>query len=140
MILQMKKCLNFSKKKKTRLKITLKYFTLNYFLLFNILIDTILNLFLFNQDPRIYTVTVGKKPSQADSYLETISDVKSLMEAFMQISLKKKISNSFSSIDIRSVNNLHSDTTIENSNVSNERQFINEMLENTGLNNQQEFS
>lgn len=85
-------------------------------------------------------MTVGKKPSQADSYLETISDVKSLMEAFMQISLKKKISNSFSSIDIRSVNNLHSDTTIENSNVSNERQFINEMLENTGLNNQQEFS
>ena len=79
----------------------------------------------------IYTVTVGKKPSQADSYLESISDVKSLMEAFMQSSLKKRFNTSFSVNDVRSLNNIHSDTTIENSNCSHEKHFVSEMLDNT---------
>lgn len=84
----------------------------------------------------IYTVTVGKKPSQADSYLESISDVKSLMEAFMQMSLKKRFSSSLSVNDIRSLNNMHSDTTIENSNCSHEKHFVSDMLDNTdNLNN-----
>jgi len=79
----------------------------------------------------IYTVTVGKKPSQADSYLESISDVKSLMEAFMQLSLKKRFNTSFSVNDVRSLNIMPSDTTIENSNCSNDRNFVSEMLDNT---------
>ncbi len=78
----------------------------------------------------IYTVTVGKKPSQADSYLESISDVKSLMEVFMQCSLKKRFNTSFSVNDVRSLNNVPSDTTIENSNCSHEKHFVSEMLDN----------
>lgn len=78
----------------------------------------------------IYTVTVGKKPSQADSYLESISDVKSLMEAFMQLSLKKRFNTSFSVNDVRSLTIMPSDTTIENSNYSNEKNYVSDMLEN----------
>jgi len=79
----------------------------------------------------IFTVTVGKKPSQADSYLESISDVKSLMEGFMQISLKKKLNSSFSLNDIKSLNNINSDTTIENSNCSHDKNLVSDMLDNT---------
>ena len=53
------------------------------------------------------------------------------MEAFMQISLKKRFSTSLSFNDIRSLNNQHSDTTIENSNCSHEKHFVSEMLDNT---------
>lgn len=49
----------------------------------------------------------------------------------MQLSLKKKFNTSLSFNDIRSLNNQHSDTTIENSNCSHDKNFVNDMLDNT---------
>ncbi len=49
----------------------------------------------------------------------------------MQLSLKKKINFSLSVNDIRSLNNMHSDTTIENSNNSHEKHFVTDMIDNS---------
>ena len=79
------------------------------------------------KNPVIYTATVGKKPSQAESYVQTIGDVKSLMEAFMQLSLKKKLS--CSSFDIRSLD-LHKEENIqrENSKIFEEKKLVEEII------------
>ena len=68
----------------------------------------------------IYTVTVGKKPSQADSYLESIIDVKSVLESFMNLSIKKNLNSPLS--DFRSLN-LLSESTLENSNYSRDKNY-----------------
>ena len=63
--------------------------------------------------------------------MESISDVKILLEGFMQISLKKKFSTTMSVNELRSLNHFNTDsiTTKENSNHSRDKNFILEMLE-----------
>jgi hypothetical protein len=58
---------------------------------------------------KMHNIVVGKKPSCADSYVDSSTDVRQLLEAFMQISLKKRLSNS--TYDIRSLNLQFTDDT-----------------------------
>jgi len=60
---------------------------------------------------KTYSITVGKKPSSADSYVDTPHDVKNLLEMFMQCSLKKRMSNS--TFNIKQLNSLNDSTTGE---------------------------
>jgi trehalose 6-phosphate synthase/phosphatase len=48
----------------------------------------------YSKNVKIYTVCVGKKPSKAQAYLESPTDVKSLLESFVQLSIKSKLSQS----------------------------------------------
>jgi trehalose 6-phosphate synthase/phosphatase len=48
----------------------------------------------YSKNVKIYTVCVGKKPSKAQSYLESPTDVKTLLESFVQLSIRSKLSNS----------------------------------------------
>jgi trehalose-6-phosphatase len=48
----------------------------------------------YSKNVKIYTVCVGKKPSKAQSYLESPTDVKTLLESFVQLSIKSRPSNS----------------------------------------------
>lgn len=67
----------------------------------------------FSKKVKVYTVTVGKKPSSAASYVDSTADVRTILEAFMQISNRKTISSS--SADLRSLNLFgESSTTISN--------------------------
>ncbi len=52
---------------------------------------------------------VGKKPSKAQAYLESPTDVKLLLEDFMHISLKGRLFNS--TLDLRTLG--LSDSTVE---------------------------
>ena len=72
----------------------------------------------FSKHVKIYTVTVGKKPSSAYSYVDSVSDVRTILEAFMQISNRKKFS--CSTTDLRSLNNIgEGSTTITHERNSN---------------------
>ena len=70
---------------------------------------------------KIYTVTVGKKPSKAMSYLESPIDVKSLLEDFMHMSIKARLYKS--TVDLRTLG--LSDSTLEVS-LSSEKNNYNE--------------
>jgi trehalose 6-phosphate synthase/phosphatase len=63
----------------------------------------------YSKNLKTYTVTVGKKPSSADSYVDSTSDVRALLEAFMHSSLKKRLSSS--TYDIKGLNLLSDSTT-----------------------------
>lgn len=68
---------------------------------------------------KIYTITVGKKPSNAESYVDSPADIKNLLDAFMQISLKKRLSSSVG--DVRSLEFNSGSTNIDNSVSSNDK-------------------
>jgi trehalose 6-phosphate synthase/phosphatase len=63
----------------------------------------------FNKNVKIYTVTVGKKPSSALSYVDSTTDVRTILEAFMQISNRKSLSSSTN--DLRSLNIFNESST-----------------------------
>ncbi len=48
----------------------------------------------YSKNIQIYTVTVGKKPSSAECYLDSTTDVRTVLEGFMQISNRKAMSSS----------------------------------------------
>jgi trehalose 6-phosphate synthase/phosphatase len=68
----------------------------------------------YSKKCNIYTVTVGKKPSSAECYVDSTSDVRAILEAFMQISNRKAMSSS--TINIRALGNVFNDlsTTLSN--------------------------
>ena len=45
----------------------------------------------YTKNLKTFSVTVGKKPSSADSYVDTATDVRNLLEVFMQCSIKKRL-------------------------------------------------
>jgi trehalose 6-phosphate synthase/phosphatase len=74
----------------------------------------------FAKNLKSYSITVGKKPSSADCYVDNASDVRNLLEVFMQCSIKKKMSSS--TFDVRNIGSLNESTTGDhNSSSSNDR-------------------
>ncbi len=53
----------------------------------------------FCKKVKIYGITVGKKPSEADFYVEKIKNVQELINTFVKAS--NKLSTSISTLDIR---------------------------------------
>lgn len=70
----------------------------------------------YTKNLELFTVTVGKKPSSAQCYVDSTSEVRTLLEAFMQISNRKTMSSS--TFNIRALNMLgETSTTLSNEGV-----------------------
>jgi trehalose 6-phosphate synthase/phosphatase len=78
----------------------------------------------YSKNAKIYTVTVGKKPSSADCYVDTTTDVRNILEAFMQISNRKSMSSS--TFDIRALININESSTTLSVNDAKPHQVVDE--------------
>ena len=76
----------------------------------------------YSKNAKIYTVTVGKKPSSADCYVDTTAEVRAILEAFTQISNRK--SKSSSTLDIRALLNINESSTTLSINENRHQQLV----------------
>jgi trehalose 6-phosphate synthase/phosphatase len=85
--------------------------------MFNYLNEKKNKLIKYINNPKVFTVTVGKKPSKAESYLDSTSDVRSILDNFMQISNRKAMSSS--TFNIRGFKIKHETSTTLTNEVKN---------------------